>query len=458
VSCQWNDRPSGSTEDGMTMVEVIVAAAILLVVATSVFAAMFSGLRLQGSARQRQTGSFWAERLMEQARSKPYEAIGLKDSSAAMAAAAAAVPAGDPDHPDRLLRQDGATNCLEVNTGSAAAPRWERLVLSDWNRTPAEAAACSTHSTDSNLQLDHAGASNDHVDPATSLAFHGWVFVSWAAVEGHASTYYKRVTVLVRHPSQNGAVSRTVRLSSVFSLGYVPPRTTPAGATTTSAPTTTTVAGTTTTSLPTGCAYKPGDTQAPAGRIDLSGAVSYTNQTTVTINNSVSDLPNGSGASGMATMQFSSVGASGPWLPVTGTAYATVFSGWSLSSGDGVKQVWGRFTDCNGNAVVLDDTITLDQTRPPALTLTAWARNRNSIDLSWTASVDPGGTAASGTARYRVYRLDLGTTIPLQEVTDTSLSDNSVAAGQAYTYWVTAVDQAGNESQPESNHATATPS
>jgi fibronectin type 3 domain-containing protein len=134
-----------------------------------------------------------------------------------------------------------------------------------------------------------------------------------------------------------------------------------------------------------------------------------------------------------------------------------VYAGWPIAADDGEKRVWARFTDCNGNQspAVITDTIVLDQTLASAPTLTGTPRN-NKIDLDWTAAVDP-GASASGIDRYRVYRSDKGGATPLAVVTDTSYSDNGLTSGQAYTYWVTAVDRAGNESSPESNHYTGTP-
>jgi fibronectin type 3 domain-containing protein len=104
---------------------------------------------------------------------------------------------------------------------------------------------------------------------------------------------------------------------------------------------------------------------------------------------------------------------------------------------------------------VITDTIVLDQTPPPAPTLTGTSRNKR-IDLRWDAATDP-GASASGIANYRVYRFDKGTVTPLAVVTGTSYADNGLTNGQAYTYWVTVVDKAGNESSPESNHYLGTP-
>jgi hypothetical protein len=436
----------------------MVASALLLVVATAVFTAVYSGLRLQATARQRAAATAWADHLMELARNQPYDAIGLSSTGAAIDAAVAAVPAGDTDNPDLLLRRDGASNCLELNTGTAASPAWERLVVADWYTPPNAAATCGTQSVNNDFHMLHAGGANNYVAAGTpAVTYSGWVFVTWAPVEGLSNVYYKRVTVMVRFPSPTGGISRLVRASSLFSLGYVPVPSSPSSSTSTSTSTTTTITGPTTTTLPASCTPNAGDTEGPAGSITLAGGAGYTNQTSLAISNSVSDRPNGSGASGMATLQYSNTGPTGPWLPSPAAAYAAVYAGWPIAAGDGEKRVWARFTDCNGNQspAVITDTIVLDQTLPSAPALTGTPRN-NKIDLDWTAAVDP-GASASGIDRYRVYRSDKGGATPLAVVTDTSYSDNGLTSGQAYTYWVTAVDRAGNESSPESNHYTGTP-
>jgi hypothetical protein len=285
------------------------------------------------------------------------------------------------------------------------------------------------------------------------VTYRGWVFVTWAGVQG-TSSWYKRVTVVVRYPSPTGGISRLVQTSSTFSLGYVPAS--PAATTTTMpVPTTTVVLPTTTTSvtLP-ACPPKAGDTRAPTGSIDLAGGASYTNQLTVTVNNSVTDP---GGGSGMATMAYSNSGAIGPFLPSPPAAYAAVYSGWPIPAGDGPKTVWGRFDDCNGNATVLSDTITLDQTLPPSPILSG-SVGKKKVTLSWTPVTDP-GSSASGLLSYYVFRADKGAATPLDTVPagTTSYTDNSLTSGTPYTYWVTAVDRAGNQSQPESNHYTGTP-
>jgi hypothetical protein len=93
-------------------------------------------------------------------------------------------------------------------------------------------------------------------------------------------------------------------------------------------------------------------------------------------------------------------------------------------------------------------TWVVDTTAPAAPTgLTAQA-SATEVDLSWTGSTDSG----SGIAGYRVYR---NGTLLARPGNTTSYADTQVSPGTTYSYWVTAVDNAGNES-PASNTVTVT--
>jgi hypothetical protein len=71
------------------------------------------------------------------------------------------------------------------------------------------------------------------------------------------------------------------------------------------------------------------------------------------------------------------------------------------------------------------------------------------INLKWTASTDP-----SGIKGYNVYRG--GTKITASPITTTTYGDTTVAAGTSYSYTVTAVDGANNESAKSNTATTAT--
>lgn len=77
------------------------------------------------------------------------------------------------------------------------------------------------------------------------------------------------------------------------------------------------------------------------------------------------------------------------------------------------------------------------------------------LDLSW--SISPEEDAAG----YHVYRSEqegrLGQRINRELLPTPAFRDTSVAAGQRYTYWVTAVDRKGNESQRSASVSEAVP-
>jgi fibronectin type 3 domain-containing protein len=79
-------------------------------------------------------------------------------------------------------------------------------------------------------------------------------------------------------------------------------------------------------------------------------------------------------------------------------------------------------------------------TKPTGLTGTAVA-GQNQINLSWTASSDNLGVTG-----YRIYRNGSASPVGTVSGTTTSYSDTTVAGSTQYTYTVTAVDAATNES------------
>jgi len=90
----------------------------------------------------------------------------------------------------------------------------------------------------------------------------------------------------------------------------------------------------------------------------------------------------------------------------------------------------------------------VDGTAPSAPTgLTVAAASCSQINLSWAASTDTGGSGLSG---YYIYRGG----VFLKQVAGTSTSDASLAASTSYSYAVSAVDNAGNESARTTGSAT----
>jgi fibronectin type 3 domain-containing protein len=136
-----------------------------------------------------------------------------------------------------------------------------------------------------------------------------------------------------------------------------------------------------------------------------------------------------------------------------GTASATSFSDTSLA-GTTSYSYRVSATDATGNlsgyssvaTVVTPDTIA-----PSAPTgLTAASPNSNTVNLSWNASTDTGG---SGLAGYRIFRS--GTQIGTSGTT--AFSDTSVVGTTAYSYTVAAYDGTGNTSTQSSAASVTTP-
>lgn len=102
------------------------------------------------------------------------------------------------------------------------------------------------------------------------------------------------------------------------------------------------------------------------------------------------------------------------------------------------------------NVTTASDADTTPPTAPTALSGTATSTSQ--VNLSWTASTDSGG---SGLAGYRVYRggtLVSGTTL----VGGNTYNDTGLAANTTYSYYVRAVDRAGNVSANSNTASVAT--
>lgn len=74
-----------------------------------------------------------------------------------------------------------------------------------------------------------------------------------------------------------------------------------------------------------------------------------------------------------------------------------------------------------------------------------------SVTLAWTASTDNVGVTG-----YRIYKV--GTAVPLKTATATSDTVSNLTKNTQYSFYVTAVDQAGNESAPSNTIKVRTPS
>ena len=125
------------------------------------------------------------------------------------------------------------------------------------------------------------------------------------------------------------------------------------------------------------------------------------------------------------------------------------------TSGDGARYYSKEGGAASGHAPrlrVVCDTGPADTVAPSAPTvLAATAPGSSRVDLAWTGSTDD-----TGLVGYRVYRN--GSTSPLGTSTTTTFADTTATPNTAYTYEVTAVDAAGNESAPSNVVSVTTPS
>jgi hypothetical protein len=192
-----------------------------------------------------------------------------------------------------------------------------------------------------------------------------------------------------------------------------------------------------------------GDTTPPSVSIASppSGST-YTASQTVTIYATASDNV------GVTKVEFYDNGV----LKGTDTTNAYTYAWTFAASNNGTHSWTAKAYDAAGNvkistAVSLTVNIPVADTTPPTVpTLTASAVSCSRVNLSWTASTDSGGSGFKG---YRVYRG--GAYIKQVLAPSTSTSDTNLSASTNYSYRVSAIDNAGNESAQSNAAVTSTP-
>ncbi len=119
------------------------------------------------------------------------------------------------------------------------------------------------------------------------------------------------------------------------------------------------------------------DTTKPTGSITINdGTLSYTNdkEGKVTVNLNATDT--GSGVASYC-LSNTAITTCGSWTPLT--SYPADISGWTLSTGQGLKTVYAQFKDAAGNlSAVVNAKITLDNIAP-ALTITTTLPDTTSL-------------------------------------------------------------------------------
>jgi prepilin-type N-terminal cleavage/methylation domain-containing protein len=403
------------TERGFSLIELIVAMAILAIVASGFAVSVAIGLRGVAFARQQQVASDLATARLEHLRSVPYAQVALSSQP---------IHSTDPTNADNGVSSDNTS--FDV-TGQGS---YEPLVVDTNN-----------------------GAVLHFEDPVQvgSTLMEIYQYVTWVNDPTIPGTQdYKRVTVVVQFhtPTQTG-VSRTVRASSLFGTGDVVvvgtsttiggTTTTVGATTTTAAATTTTTSGATTTTTAGPC---PGDHSAPTGTDTLNGSAGaqagFTAAASITVTMNLTDTCT------PILARFSNDGVTwSTWItydPLNPTV------AWALGSGDGTKTVSFQTKDNAGNQTQFSNaSITLDTTLPSTptflnRTVTCSGANRT-VNLSWGISNDTNFTG------YRVYRSTDGVTwSSLLTTTSTAASDTHKKSLDSVRYYVVGYDAAGNES------------
>ena len=137
--------------------------------------------------------------------------------------------------------------------------------------------------------------------------------------------------------------------------------------------------------------------------------------------------------------------AESAWVP-----YATSVA-WTLSSGDGLKNVYTWFRDIYGNTDLLGgDSVQLDATKPKNGGVTGQVQ-AGELLLKWADYTD----ASSGVNGYTIVYASgstapascaAGTVLATTDAYTTTVEHVDAVSGATYSYRVCAVDKAGNVS------------
>jgi gliding motility-associated-like protein len=188
------------------------------------------------------------------------------------------------------------------------------------------------------------------------------------------------------------------------------------------------VTGTGVTPVTTNVPYTTGevytiDKTSPTGSLSINSDATITNNATVTLTTSASD------ASGTIQMRFSHNGIS--WSADEALA---VSKNWTLSAGDGLKNVYVQYVDAAGNVAGYNKSITLDQTAPETTITGGPANPTNSQQATFSFSSDDAGAGFE-------YSFDGSGFIAIPGPSPYSFS--GIAEG-THTMMIRAKDAAGN--------------
>jgi chitinase len=210
---------------------------------------------------------------------------------------------------------------------------------------------------------------------------------------------------------------------------------------------------------PTNCLLN-GASCSAGGTVDTTppttpGTLSSPSKTTTSINLSWGASTD-SGGSGLAGYNVYRNGSSVPTGQTTGTTFTdtgltpnTTYT-YTVRARDGAGNL-----SPNSNQISVTTNSSSSDTTPPTTpgTLSSPSKTSSSINLSWGASTDSGG---SGLAGYNIYRNGASTPTAQTSGTGTTYNDSGLSASTAYTYTVRARDGAGNLSNPSNQISVTT--
>ncbi len=187
------------------------------------------------------------------------------------------------------------------------------------------------------------------------------------------------------------------------------------------------------------------DTSPPLGMININNGAASTLTRNVNLSLSAADT-----GSGMSQMRFSNDNLN--WSSAENYA---VSKAWTLSSGEGNRRVYARFSDNAGNWTATDiyDDILLESPPPPTApslktaspSTNTWS-NDNTVTVSWY----PGTSQNSGVAGYSLVMDSSPFTEPdsTVETVETTFTSAPLADGKHY-FHIRTVDNTGNVSETQ---------